>query len=509
MHYADPPRSAPWAQARPRIRRRWVLRALLAVVLLVAGTGGWNAWEYATLDGDYRELLEVRVRESPRDAEAWYALATCSAQGFDHIGECVNPAILANAIRLDPRPLFLETAWPQDRAYFERLVAGDSANALPRLELAELLAREGDQEGSRKAALEALDCPEAERRWPEGFRIHRKFIRAFFGNGYRADSLILRHHRIAWFSPGRVRSSVLEAEAGRLRFEGDLEGAKSLLRFLYGIKKTWPVARDLCEIAVQQGAADADFWRRMAEPLAPGSFGSFCGNVWSSDQPWIEHNACPGRARHLGASLDGAWLPLWYQLHRSEFHSIAEGLEHPDFPAWRRAAKWIAAEKAKEPSPRPLDTLFTNRDLLCRPVRDEATFNRLLALAPTFDAALLTLLRSEWKPPPRPATGNAPEIDYVLFRLGALEFPDENSRKKAATGLARVDSSTWGSDACRVAAQIHREAFLEEACKNLCWSWRPYRLDLLREITGQDFGFDGMKWQLWLQRRSLPSAQPH
>src|SRR5204863_5724227 len=163
-------------------------------------------------------------------------------------------------------------------------------------------------------------------------------------------------------------------------------------------------AKLLCELAVERQAADADLWRTRAESVRRPFTGMFCGNVYYVDDPWIASNSWPGRMWHDG-TIQGSWLPLWYFVRRGRFHEIAERLGSPDLPPWRMADRDIESDRDKKNNgPSELDILFQNRDLLTKPVADQATFDRLAALASTSDAAMLIVLRSEWKPGLPPAT---------------------------------------------------------------------------------------------------------
>lgn len=160
-----------------------------------------------------------------------------------------------------------------------------------------------------------------------------------------------------------------------------------------------------------------------------------------------------------------------------------------------------------EPRSSRFDALFKNRDILYCPVTDEKSFNRLLALAPTCDAAVLTLLNARWKPARISSKGRHPEELYVLMKLGVLELPDRPTRVAVAAALVKSESLLWGTDAWRLAAQLDREEFLYQAAQNVWWSRDPFRVAVLCEVTGQNFGFDAGKWQAWVAETRVRCAR--
>jgi hypothetical protein len=344
----------------------------------------------------------------------------------------------------------------------------------------------------------------------EAIDLHRRFLRRFFGDGYAADSQVLRHEYVDVVLHFVSRPlDLVEEEVGRLWMSGDLDGATATLASLYRLGEEsrerdmkWRAARGLCELSLERGAPDAEAWKSRADLLRPKSMVLTCGSSYYQDDPWIVESSWPIRNPYIW-TLPSTWLPLWYRFQRARFHGIAEGLGDPDFPAWRLASREL--EKNYPSPPSPLDVLFKNRELLYQPVGDQAAFDRLTALAPGCDAAVLALLRSRWtstSPPPTPLTA---EVAYLQAKQGAYETAEEPLRRQVAQLLAEVESPLWGPEAWRMSAKIHRDAYLDRTLKKLGWYGRPGRLAVLREVTGQSFGY-GAEWDYWLywQRHAKP-----
>ncbi|HEX7901555.1 MAG TPA: hypothetical protein VF950_27595 [Planctomycetota bacterium] len=504
----------------PRKSRRRKLLWLAAILAPLLSCGGINAWNHARLDLNYRRALEEHLRLHPADAEAWYALATCThVAGQERHFHAPNVEILGKAIALDPRALYLLTDL-EGRGYVQKPERDAALIRLPEIAgeraalwmvIAGLRLEDGRLDDALVALRKALACPAMGYFRGEAIDLHRRFIRRFFGDGYAADSLILRHEAVDGVFHFVSRPlALVEEEVGRLWMSGDLEGAKAALASLYKLGEEsrerdmkWRAARGLCELALERGAPDAEAWKSRADPFRPKSRIVSCGNVFYQDDPWIVESTWPVR-NHYFWTLPSTWLPLWYRFQRARFHGIAEGLGDPEFPAWRRASRELEEKYPADPS--PLDGLFKHRELLYRPVGDQAAFDRLAALASGCDAAVLALLRSRWtstSPPSGPLTS---AVAYLQAKKGAYETAEEPERRRIAQLLAEVDSPLWGPDAWRMSAKIHRDAYLDQTLKKLSWYWRPGRLAVLQEVTGQSFGFDSGAWGQWLfwQRRAKP-----
>lgn len=274
---------------RRRVAIRIVKLALLFSVFLILGGFGWNWWSYARLDHDYHVKLQEYVREHPRDSEGWFALATCLDRatkdpdfGFP---TSFDRSALQRAIEIDPRlPFGLAYAWNSQSGELPlAVVQRHEDDAMLNMIVADAKLEEGDLEAARSSALRVLSAPRASDPYQEAIQIHRRFARHFFGDGYEADSLILRHEfsapmssRVLWSFP-----SIVKADAGRMRATGDQEGARKLLMGLHevagkigwaeGVTRytRWIAARSLCELSVEQGTDEADSWRSIAEENVP------------------------------------------------------------------------------------------------------------------------------------------------------------------------------------------------------------------------------------------------
>lgn len=503
--------SIPPIQKLPSRRRR-KLRWFLTILVVLLVFGGWNWWSYSRFEVRYREALESHLRTNPADAEAWFALATCNASGMSF-----NPdeQILDKVIALDSRPLFLLTVLgsmsqgkrSHDAASLERLEASAGSNASVWMALAQDRLRRGNVEDCLRSVRKALACQEMGYRKGQGIDIHRRFIRRFFGDGYMADSLILRQEPVDYVLGDlflwEAREIALEF-AGTLWMGGDPEGARTAFETMYrfGVQTEnrdmqWYAASHLCELAVDRTAGDVELWKQRAEPVRPRFNGMFCGNVYYADDPWVACNSWPGRIWHDG-TIQGSWLPVWYFARRGHFHAIADGLGSPSLPPWR----WADRDRDKDldgkytgPSAK-LEILFQNRDVLSRSITDQETFNRLADLASTSDAVMMWILRSEWKsgPPPSPVE---PGVVYIYAKRGAYQGADESVRREVAQILTKARSPVWGPDAWRLSAQIHRDAFLEQTFKSFNDARTPAKLTVLRDVSGQAFGFEYEQWQSW------------
>jgi hypothetical protein len=196
-------------------------------------------------------------------------------------------------------------------------------------------------------------------------------------------------------------------------------------------------------------------------------------------------------------SYPGICLPLWFTLHRSDFRLIAENLGNPDQAPWRRTDKYLAASTTKSPRLATLQSLIANQDVLYGPVKDEKAFFRLLDLAETCDAAVLTLLKATWKPAPIRAEGLPVAKLFVLSKLDCLDIKNDELRRDVAHALTAKSSGPWAPDALRLAARMDREVFIDTAIGEVSWAGRPGALQVLREVTGQKYGFEPDRWKTW------------
>ncbi len=417
-------------------------------------------WVHGGMDAAYRRALENHLQANPSDAEGWYALATCRAVATgDRYKLNPNPEFMNKASALEVRPLFVLTehasaAWtegPEREVARRRLrdVAGDRAALW--IALADIELADGRLDDAAEAIRKALACPHMGIRNGEAVDIHRRFLRRFFGDGYRADSLILRHLPVeyAHFGIGRMAPEALEREAGRRWLAGDPEGARSILASMFRLgdetrdrSMKWRAALGLCALAIESGDADAELWKERAEASRPADVLT-CGNVYYQDDPWIAESSFPDGSPWL-FTLPSAWVPVWYRLQRDRFHGIAERLGDPAAPPWRRADVAMAALPR---APSAADVLWNNREILFRPIETPAVANRLLVLASSCDAAVLTLLRGEWSSTPPdwtsapPATPpKDPALVYLHAKRGAYRGTEEGLRRQAARVLAEAES---------------------------------------------------------------------
>jgi hypothetical protein len=476
-------------------RRRKVLRAVGILLLLMGGCGGYNWWRVSQLEPDYKRALEEHLRTNPGDSEAWYALATCGEVAGYGLGPSgPDQSLLQKAIELEDRPLYIlmavrAQAWRGEGRDLLKNHAGNRAALW--MELAGHAIEVGELEEASEAFRKALECPTVGFRQGEGIAIHRKFLRRFFGNGFRADTLIVRQLRSEPTVPHYWAIHLADDLIGRQWMSGDLENAQAAYTKLYHYGESsgsrdarWSAARALCALSVERRDDDVGKWKVLADAVQPPSL-SYCGNVLYNDDPWIVTATFPRHPWQL--FLSDAWVPIWYWMRRGKFHAIAESLGQPDQAAWRRADREIE----QKPNPSPLDPLVQNHDILNRPVKDQATCDRLAALE--CDAAVLTLVRSDWKP--RGAVSPSPAQTYVQVTKGTYKDADEATRRQLAKTLVDAKSPLWGPDAWSRAAELHREAFLEAMISSL--GRNTGRLAVLREVTGQKLGFDSDAWKRW------------
>ncbi len=496
---------------RPWSRRRKLLWTAL-VLLPFLGCGGFNAWRHARLGLSYRGALEAHLQAQPGDAEAWFALATGDKLDPGVPGEPEPDAeALRRAIEREPRPLFLLTdlhrfGWmmsPEKQAAVDRLQALAPEAAISWLILAEAHAEAGRIDEAFRAAERALACPSLGYRAGEGVDVHRRFLRRFYGDGYAADTLILRHEHVDSVRHYGWRGlHIVNELVGRRWSAGDLPGARAALEALYRLCEgagdaagKWQAASALAALAMEEGARDVETWLDRAALVRPRQVIT-CGNVYYNDDPWILDGSWPGHHPYVFLAA-GAWMPVWHWFHRDRFHAIAENLGKPDAPYWRRADLTLrSGPGAFEPAPR--EQLAPIRELLHRPVSDEAAYHRLLAEAPTCDAAVRTLVRSNRRLSTPPPAALSPAVAYIYTKHGAYRDLPEKERRKMSQLLAQADSTLWGMDAWKLAAAMDREAFLDATVGGMHPHARLERLRLLRELTGQTFGFDSAAWSNWL-----------
>ena len=433
----------------------------LGTLLSVAG---YNLWNGATMEAAYKARLQEHLAAHPDDHEAWYALATCTANNDpNRVGATFDRNALEQAIRRDPRPeylLALVMTPDKDSHDIGRWVEHDPDNAMVWLVSALQHYTNGEIDAWKHDLRRAADCHVMDDPYPESVRIHRRFIRRFFGEGYTADSLVLRQAvnlPMAIATASTSLNQLLDWTSAMI-LDGERTEARKILKSFYrlGARNSdsllcWQTADRLWELSLLEGNEDATFWRSIAEGRAPGKHRQ---SRFDYADPWYSHNI---RSHFRRPFISEAWLPLWHLVKNKKLHGVSEEVGEPTCDFWHLGS--LLYDFGRRESSH--DIITANLDILYSPVRDRETFERLMSLAHSCDAAALTLLDSEWKPDPVPPGDRSITECYVLYRLGVLEIL-ESHRLPLIKNLTDYNFGMWALDGWRAAAEIDRKLFVEE-----------------------------------------------